>query len=192
MSDTLTRNFESAALSPLNHPNDAVDLSPASDPLAPQPSEAGETLTRGMEVALLFMRTSDYRISRRIEWAQGVLKHLRCFGRAEVGGADFHACAKRGWATLYKGCFHVLTPEGRRQADEVAKRIALDEGLHIGGFVTLFAIAGILSGKRADAQERESIKHHRRNLLTMLGLTETKTGDVSHESTCSGARPLER
>jgi hypothetical protein len=44
--------------------------------------------------------------------------------------------------------------------------------------VTLFAIAGMLAGKRADAVRRVE-RSRRRNLFTMLGLTET--GNVNHE-----------
>jgi hypothetical protein len=123
MSDTLTRNFESAALSPLNHPNDAADLSPASDPLAPQPSGAGETLTRSMQVALVKMMY-------RSDQAKEVIAQLERFGKAECSGVDYFKLGRLGLAEQRNCSYHRLTVKGRRAAKDALRDLARADGIH--------------------------------------------------------------
>lgn len=99
-----------------------LDPSPAlaSHPL-PQRA-GGADLTDGQKVALLNRRGSD--------WSKAVLSHLRAFGKAECGSADYQALVGKGLAES-RGSYHVLTSHGRWRADQVAIELARAEGLHV-------------------------------------------------------------
>jgi hypothetical protein len=87
------------------------------------PNRGGEiALTPGQKLALLVMRQSD--LSKQV--LAGVI------ARTHEGpaGRDFYSCARLGLA-INKGRFHVLSPAGRRRADQACREVARAYGLHI-------------------------------------------------------------
>lgn len=100
----------------------AVAEASVSSPDAPLPRAGKIVLTPSQKVALLKMRRSD--------WSKAVVAHLVAFGMGECDGGDYRAFAAIGLAE-HRGSFHVLTPQGRWRADQVAIEIARDTGMHV-------------------------------------------------------------
>ena len=112
---------------PIRHSNVALraraaDASPVLDATKPAERTGEVLLTPGQKIALLKMRGSD--------WSKAVLSHVVAFGQGDTVGADYYALARLGLA-VHKGSYHVLTPTGRRRADQVAVELARAEGMHV-------------------------------------------------------------
>lgn len=107
---------------PIAAPRVSGDADGASPVSAFQPRTGEVLLTPGQKQALLVMRKS--------ETSRAVLEQLRALGQLATGGADYYALAGLGLA-INKGAFHVLSPNGRWRADNIAIAYARELKLHL-------------------------------------------------------------